>query len=64
MSDLSFPERIEEVLQREGVPAHCLIVEITETTAMADVERAIDVLVRLRIKNIGAAIDDFGTGYS
>lgn len=64
MSDLSFPERIEEVLQREGVPAHCLIVEITETTAMADVERAMDVLVRLRIKNIGAAIDDFGTGYS
>jgi hypothetical protein len=26
--------------------------------------RAMDILVRLRIKNIGAAIDDFGTGHS
>jgi len=40
------------------------MVEITETTAMADVDRANDILVRLRIKKIGTAIDDFGTGYS
>lgn len=64
LSDLALPERIEEVLRREGVSPHSLIVEITETTAMADVDRAMDILVRLRIKNIGAAIDDFGTGYS
>jgi EAL domain-containing protein (putative c-di-GMP-specific phosphodiesterase class I) len=64
LSDLALPERIEEVLRKEQVPAHCLIVEITETTAMADVDRATDVLVRLRLKNIGTAIDDFGTGYS
>lgn len=64
MSDLTLPERIESVLQRQDFPAHCLIVEITETTAMEDVDRAMDILVRLRIKNIGAAIDDFGTGYS
>lgn len=64
MSDLTLPERIEAVLQRQDFPAHGLIVEITETTAMADVDRAMDILVRLRIKNIGAAIDDFGTGYS
>lgn len=64
MSDLTLPERIEEILRREGVPVHSLIAEITETTAMADVDRAMDILVRLRLKNIGAAIDDFGTGYS
>lgn len=64
LSDLLLPERFEEVLRREQVPAHALIVEITETTAMADVDRATDILVRLRLKNIGTAIDDFGTGYS
>ena len=64
LSDLTLPEQIEEVLRREQVPAHCLIVEITETTAMADVDLATDILVRLRLKNIGTAIDDFGTGYS
>ena len=38
--------------------------EITETTAMEDVDRADDILVRMRLKKIGTAIDDFGTGYS
>ncbi|MDN4984263.1 EAL domain-containing response regulator [Bradyrhizobium arachidis] len=64
LSDLTLPERIEDVLRRQQVPAHALIVEITETTAMADVDLATDILVRLRLKNIGTAIDDFGTGYS
>lgn len=64
MSDLSLPERIEDILRSEAMPADALIAEITESTAMSDVGRAMDVLVRLRIKNIGAAIDDFGTGYS
>lgn len=64
MSDLSLPERIDEFLRRESIPPQALTVEITESTAMADVERANDILVRLRIKKIGTAIDDFGTGYS
>ncbi|WP_256805604.1 EAL domain-containing protein [Bradyrhizobium sp. Bra64] len=64
MSDLTLPDRIEGTLRRENVPPASLIVEITETTAMADVDRANDILVRLRIKKIGTAIDDFGTGYS
>jgi EAL domain-containing protein (putative c-di-GMP-specific phosphodiesterase class I)/CheY-like chemotaxis protein len=64
MSDLVFPERIEEALRREGIPPQSLIVEITESVAMSDVDRAMDILVRLRLKGIGAAIDDFGTGYS
>ncbi|MGT2436830.1 EAL domain-containing protein [Bradyrhizobium betae] len=64
MSDLTLPDRIEEILRRENVSPSSLTVEITETSAMADVDRANDILVRLRIKNIGTAIDDFGTGYS
>ncbi|WP_298886485.1 EAL domain-containing response regulator [uncultured Bradyrhizobium sp.] len=64
MSDLTLPERIEETLRRENIPPSALTVEITETIAMADVDRANDILVRLRIKKIGTAIDDFGTGYS
>lgn len=64
LSDLTLPEQIEEILRREQVAAHSLIVEITETMAMSDVDLATDILVRLRLKNIGTAIDDFGTGYS
>ena len=64
LSDLMLPERVEGMLRSEGVPARHLIVEVTESVAMSDVDRAIDILVRLRIKGVGAAIDDFGTGYS
>ncbi|MGH6981287.1 MAG: EAL domain-containing protein [Stellaceae bacterium] len=41
-----------------------LILELTETAAMRNAERATDLLTRLRIKGIGLSIDDFGTGYS
>lgn len=64
MNDLMLPERIESVLNQHGVPPQALIVEITESVAMSDVERAMDILVRLRLKGIGASIDDFGTGFS
>jgi len=64
LTDLTLPERIESILRQEGVAAESLIVEVTESIAMSDVDAAMDILVRLRIKGIGTAIDDFGTGFS
>ena len=64
LTDPMLPERIETMLRAENVAAKHLIVEVTESVAMSDVDRATDILVRLRIKGIGAAIVDFGTGYS
>ena len=64
LTDLMLPERIEGILREHGVDASSLIVEVTESVAMSDVDRAMDILVRLRIKGVGAAIDDFGTGFS
>lgn len=43
---------------------HQLILELTETAAMRNTDRAVDLLTRLRIKGVGLSIDDFGTGYS
>ncbi len=64
LTDLSLPEEIEAALHKYDVAPRSLMLEITESTAMSDVSRAIDILVRLRIKGIGISIDDFGTGYS
>jgi len=64
MDDLTIPDRIEAMLHAEGLGPESLMVEVTESVAMSDVDRAMDILVRLRLKGIGAAIDDFGTGYS
>jgi EAL domain-containing protein (putative c-di-GMP-specific phosphodiesterase class I) len=64
IGDLDFPDRLEAVLKENGVDPDLLTLEITET-AMLDQEAAtIDILTRLRVKNINLAIDDFGIGYS
>lgn len=44
--------------------ASYLELEITETTAVKDVELSISVLHRLREMGVQIAMDDFGTGYS
>ncbi len=62
--DLTLPDRIAELCTKHKVPTEKLILEVTETEAMRDVTRTMDVLLRMRIRNIGVAIDDFGTGHS
>ncbi len=64
LSDLALPSFVEEVLTRHGVPASRLVVEVTESTIMADPKRATDVLGTLRSLGVRLAIDDYGTGYS
>ena len=55
---------IEAILERTGVPANQLLLEITEAAMMDDEKRAIGVMNRLKEMGIQLAIDDFGTGYS
>lgn len=62
--DTSLGLRIERLLDRHGVAADRLCLEITETTLVDDPARAIATLHRLREMNIRLSIDDFGTGYS
>ncbi|HEY4639799.1 MAG TPA: EAL domain-containing protein [Thermoanaerobaculia bacterium] len=57
-------DEVSEVLQKTGVnPAH-VILEITETTAMAGAESTIEILTKLKSLGVRLAIDDFGTGFS
>jgi EAL domain-containing protein (putative c-di-GMP-specific phosphodiesterase class I) len=62
--DLTLPDRIAELCKKHQAPSDKLILEVTETEAMRDVTRTMDVLLRMRIRNIGVSIDDFGTGHS
>ncbi|KIZ41634.1 MULTISPECIES: EAL domain-containing response regulator [Rhodopseudomonas] len=64
LSDGAIPEDVERLLVETGFPARSLMIEVTETVAMADVLQAMDILLRLRIKGVGVSMDDFGTGYS
>jgi diguanylate cyclase (GGDEF)-like protein/PAS domain S-box-containing protein len=56
--------QVSEALRESGLPADCLVLEITETQLMRDVEQAIVILGAIRDLGVRLAIDDFGTGYS
>ena len=62
--DLTLPDRLTDLCKQMAVPPEKLILEVTETEAMRDVTRTMDVLLRMRLRNIGVSIDDFGTGHS
>ncbi len=57
-------EIVEHLLQRHGVAAHCLTLEITETMLMQRLDVALQTMARLRERGVLFSIDDFGTGYS
>jgi diguanylate cyclase (GGDEF)-like protein len=60
--DAELPSQVAELLSRHGVPAERLTVEVTESAAMVDPDRAIAVLEALRASGVGVSVDDFGTG--
>lgn len=64
LNDPQITEDVEQILHEADVPGRALMIEVTETTAMSDVTKAMDTLLRLRIKGFGISMDDFGTGYS
>ncbi|WP_058834656.1 putative bifunctional diguanylate cyclase/phosphodiesterase [Luteimonas abyssi] len=56
--------KIADALERHGVAANRLTLEITESTAMQDTEATMATLQTLAAMGVHIAIDDFGTGYS
>lgn len=57
-------EMIDRVLHETGMEPTLLELEITESTAMQDIDFTVEVLKKLREKGIRISLDDFGTGYS
>jgi diguanylate cyclase (GGDEF)-like protein/PAS domain S-box-containing protein len=55
---------VAEALQETGLPASSLILEITESVMMQDMDLSIARLTDLKQIGVSLAIDDFGTGYS
>ncbi|MEX2414772.1 MAG: EAL domain-containing protein [Paenibacillaceae bacterium] len=57
-------ERINSIIEHTGMNPELLILEITESTSMMNIDYTIEVLTGLSRKGVRIAIDDFGTGYS
>ncbi|MGB0133204.1 putative bifunctional diguanylate cyclase/phosphodiesterase [Dokdonella sp.] len=59
-----FPDLIHSILERTGLPATCLEIEIIESIALERPERAALSIDRLRDLGVRVMLDDFGTGFS
>ena len=59
-----FAERVLEIVTNSGIDPRRLELEVTESMAMSDPERARRHFEALKSVGIRFAIDDFGTGYS
>jgi diguanylate cyclase (GGDEF)-like protein len=57
-------QSVARALATHHLPANCLTLEITETTAMSDADASMTVLNELSQMGVDLSIDDFGTGYS
>jgi EAL domain-containing protein (putative c-di-GMP-specific phosphodiesterase class I) len=55
---------VTAALERSGVAPQRLLVEVTETVLLSDLEQAAAQLSRLRALGVRVAVDDFGTGYT
>lgn len=64
LTDPGLKDKVIRTLQRHDLPAKALELELTETAAMADAERTLQLFGALREIGISLAIDDFGAGYS
>ena len=64
MCRASFVAQVSAALLSNGLEAHQLTLEITESTLMHRLDSALEVMAKLREIGVGLSVDDFGTGYS
>lgn len=63
LDDATLPRMIEGLLRETKIDPQLLVLEITETTAIASMDEAVDFATRLSRLGCGFALDDFGRGF-
>ncbi len=64
MGDSRFPAEVKRELTTSGIDPGCLVFEVTETAAIADIEQARKFALSLARLGCRFALDDFGAGYA
>jgi PAS domain S-box-containing protein len=64
LHNLGLPSLIRESAADSGFPFHRLMIEVTETALVSDLDRAQQIARELKGMGCRLALDDFGTGYS
>lgn len=61
---VDLPAQLDALMLKHGLSATCLTLEVTESSLMVDMEKAIERLHELNSRGFKLSLDDFGTGYS
>jgi diguanylate cyclase (GGDEF)-like protein/PAS domain S-box-containing protein len=64
MLDPEFPQLVANVLEAAGVAPQWLTLEITESSAVQNMDQTVLQVAQLRNMGVHVAMDDFGTGFS
>jgi len=64
LQNLKFPDILITLANKCGVQPKNIIIEITESGLFKELSKALDILTRLRMKQVKLSIDDFGTGFA
>lgn len=64
LGQLELVETVRDALLQSGLAPSRLELEVTETSIIADKQRALHILRQIKAMGVSIAIDDFGTGYS
>lgn len=62
ITDTDFPDRLESLIQQHQTDPALLTLEISDSASLGDSRDGIEILTRLRLKDINLALDDFGAG--
>ena len=57
-------EQVQAALQRSGLPTEALLLEVTESSLIANLDAGLEQMAQVRALGVRFALDDFGTGYS
>ncbi|MDH5593273.1 MAG: GGDEF domain-containing phosphodiesterase, partial [Gammaproteobacteria bacterium] len=57
-------ERFEEIIKKYNTSTRHLVIEVTESTLMINIDRSLELLQKMGEIGLSLAIDDFGTGHS
>ncbi|MFC3386422.1 putative bifunctional diguanylate cyclase/phosphodiesterase [Couchioplanes azureus] len=64
LDQADLPETVAQALADSGLPASCLVLELTESLLVDHRTSTLRHLERIKALGVRLAIDDFGTGYS
>jgi diguanylate cyclase len=62
--DTGFTDQVAKLLERNGLPADALVLELTETSIITEFERCRLVIQKLRDLGVVVSVDDFGSGFT